>query len=344
MRVTPRLGLLVMAIGGLVSACTPPDTSMPQDTTIPPATLIEIKPETTAVPTTPVPTAYPTIPPVTAVAPYWSPAGWTIPQVKAFLAMADAALRDLGAEHSMDSANGIATLDNGTAVDLTLLAAKLTLVPAEQWQDTVTSYLESILSPNQADTTLTYETAQPLLRVRVGTLGSLGLTVDQGVLQPIAEDLVLAVCIEQATSTAYVQPSQLEAWGKRSDDIIALAISQTLARPVTTKQRGSFTTVITDQFASSRVLDPSMVMQSSPSDGFLVAIPSIDQFLAVRVDSNLSVATVNDLVELVTESFNTLNNPASPDLYWWRNGTVRVLHPQGTELVLPDDLRSLLAS
>jgi hypothetical protein len=178
----------------------------------------------------------------------------------------------------------------------------------------------------------------------VGTLGSLGLTVDQGVLQPIAEDLVVAVCIEQTSGITYVQPSQIEAWGKRADDIIALAISQTLARPITTKQRGSFTTVITDQFASSRALDPSMVMQSSPSDGFLVAIPSIDQFLAIRVDADLTIATINLLVSRIAEDFNDLNNPASPDLYWWRNGTVRVLHPQGIELVLPDDLRALLAS
>jgi len=316
---------------------------MPKDTTIPPATLIEIQPETSAPPTTPIVTAYPTIPPVTAVAPYWSPAGWTIPQVKSFLAMVDAALRDLGAEHSIDGANGIATLDNGTTVDLTLLAAKLTLIPTDQWQSTVSTYLEDILSPDQADTALTFEIAQPLLRVRVGTLGSLGLAIDQGVVQPIADDLVVAVCVEQATGTSYLMPAQLQAWGKGFDEIMVLAIEQTLARPVTTKTIGQFTSVVSDQFASSRLLDPTVVMQSAPKDGFLVAIPSLDQFLAVRVDSSLTAAAINDLVTRSTEAFNTLNNPASPDLYWWRNGAVTVLHPQGTEVTIPPDLQALLA-
>ena len=343
MRVAPRPLLAAIALGAIATACAPPDLSMPQDTTIPPATLIEIKAETSAPPTTPVPTAYPTIPPVTAVAPYWSPAGWTIPQVKSFLSMVDTALRDLGAEHSMDGTNGIATLDNGTTIDLTLLAAKLTLVPTGQWQTTVSTYLESILSPNQADTALTFEIAQPLLRVRVGTLGSLGLSIDQGVVQPIADDLVVAVCVEQATGTSYLMPAQLETWGKGFDEIMVLAIEQTLARPATTKQIAGFTSVVSDQFASSRLIDPSVVMQSTPRDGFLIAIPSLDQFLAVRVDSSLTVSQVNDLVARSSESFNTLNNPASPDLYWWRNGAITVLHPQGTELTVPADLRALLA-
>ena len=87
-----------------------------------------------------------------------------------------------------------------------------------------------------------------------------------------------------------------------------------------------------------------MVMKSSPSDGFLVSIPSIDQFLAVRVDADLTIATINLLVSRIAEDFNDLNNPASPDLYWWRNGTVTVLRPQGSEIAIPADLQALIAA
>ena len=339
-----RRVLLPIALAVGASACTPTNLSIGPDTTIPQTTLIRITPETAAPPTTPMVTAYPTIPPVTAVVPYWSPVGWTIPQIRVFLAMVESALTDLGTEHTMDSTNGIATLDNGTSLDLTLLAAELTLVPGSMWQKTVSTYLGTMLSPDRADTAFTFEIAQSLLRVRVGTLGSLGLSVDQGVVQPIADDLVVAVCVEQSTSTTFLTPAQVAVWGKSPEEIVALAISQTLGRPIRTEQAGPFTVVTGDQFASSRILDPSMVMKSSPPDGFLVSIPSIDQFLAVRVDADLTIATINLLVSRIAEDFNDLNNPASPDLYWWRNGGVTVLHPQGSEIAIPTDLQALIAA
>jgi hypothetical protein len=343
MRSSARLVLpaLVLALGAASCATAAPTIS--GDSLAPTTTLLRIGPTTSAPPTTPMPTAYPTIPMVTAVAPYWAPVGWSDAQVKSFLDLADAGLTSLGADHSVNPSTGIATLENGTQVDLTLLAARLTLVPTSSWQSTIAAYLTEALSPNGADSTLTWEVAQPLLRVRVGTLASLGLSVDEGVVQPIAGDLVVAVCVELATAVSTVPPSQLEVWGKSADEVMALAIDQTLARPTTTQPDGPFTTVTNDQFASSRVLNPSTVMGDLPANGFVVAIPSIDQFIAIRVDSRLTVATINALAQQAADDFTNRNNPASPDLYWWRTGAVEPIPLQGDSVNIPADLAALLA-
>lgn len=327
-----------------IAACDPTATGRKSlDTTLPTtATTIDLRSTTSGPPTTPLPTAYPTMPPVTAAAPYWAPQGWDMDQVRSYLALVENSLSDLGAEHSIDSYNGTATLGNGTQVDLTLLAARLTLKPASQWQSTVDAYLASMLSPDQAEQNLTYNEAAPLLRVRVGTPSSLGLSIDQGVIQPIVDDLVLAVVVENEMGTVYLAPAQLTTWQKTADQIIALAIEQTLARPVVGTKDGPFMTVTEDPLASTWLLDPTVVMKANAANGYLIAIPSVDQFIAIEAGPKLTPSTIQAVVEQVADDFSNRNNPASPDLYWWHNGVVVTLKQQGNGVSIPDDLQAII--
>lgn len=325
-----------------LTACDPQVAKKPLETTVPPTTIIDLSATTQGPPTTPVPTAYPTMPIVTAAAPYWAPQGWSMEQVRNYLALVESSLSDLGAEHNVDGYNGVATLGNGTQVDLTLLAARLTLLAPAQWQSTIDAYLASALSPDQAEQDLTYADAQPLLRVRVGTLTSLGLGLDQGVVQPIVDDLVLAVVVERETGTVFLAPSQLATWKRTADEVLAIAIEQTLSRPVTGTKDGPFDTVLDDPFGSTWLLNPTAVTGRNPANGYVIAIPSIDQFIAIEAGPRVTPSTLQALVEQTADDFTNRNNPASPDLYWWRNGVVVPLRQQGTSVDMPDELQVLI--
>ena len=348
MRLRSRPGFLVATVLPLAAtafaaaSCAPADVKISGDTSIPATTLIDLKPTTSGPPTTPFPTTYPTIPPVSAAPPYWSPVSWSIDVVKEFLALVDTALYDLGAEHTMDSYNGVATLYNGTSIDLTLLAAQLTMQPTSAWKSAIDTYLQSALRPGGTDGSMPWETAQPLLRVRVGTLESFALELGQGIVQPIVGDLVVAVCIEQETSISLASAAQLEAWGRSASQVIALAIRQTLDRPVETKPDGPFSTVVSDPFASARLLDPTVVIPGAAPNGYLVAIPTFGQFAAIAVGDAVTLSTIAAMAEQATEDFATLDNPASADLYWWRGGRVDVLRVRAGEVTVPDALMALL--
>ena len=137
--------------------------------------------------------------------------------------------------------------------------------------------------------------------------------------------------------------SDLDARGKTTDEIVSLAIAQTLARPVETTPYGAFTKVRADPFASARLLDPTTVLGPSPSGGYLVAIPSVDGFLAVPVDRALTVTRIRMLTTKTLDDFSNLDNPASSDLYWWRDGVLEVIRPQGDQIELPPELQALIS-
>lgn len=337
-------GAQLLLAGGLVGlgACTPASTQKPLDGAEPSSSIIDLGPTTAGPPTTPLPTAYRTIPMVTAAAPYWAPQGWSMERVNSYLELVDEALADLGAEHTIDANNGVATLTNGTQVDLTLLAARLTLLGTAQWPAAVDAYLASALSPDQAQQNITFDEAQSLLRVRVGTLASLGLGIDQGVVQPISDDLVLAVVLAQENATVFISAAQLSVWRKTPDQVITTAIQQTLSRSPMSTRDGPFTVVTEDPFASAWLLDPTVVMQRNEVNGFLIAIPSLDQFIAIDAGPKLTPSTVQALIEQVNDDFSNRNNPASADLYWWRNGKVVVLHQLSNGVTIPDDLQALI--
>jgi hypothetical protein len=332
------------ATAALAAGCTGSGGTNSADGTAPRATAIDVDARSAEPSTTPVPTAYPTMPIVTAVAPYWTPVGWNVEVVQEYLQLVDAALAELGAEHFVDPNAGTATLENGTRVDLTLLAAQLTTVARGEWEATIATYLETTLSPNQASSALTFENAEPMLRVRVGTLTSLGLSLEDAVAQPIIDDLVVVVVVQSASAVSYLQPAQVTSWGRTNDEIITTAISQTLNRPVTTERSGLFMSVRADQYAASRLLDPTRVMGGSPVNGFIVAIPNGDRFYAVTVNGSLSPSTIADFALQVTDDFTNRSNPASPDLYWWRDGLFVSLPILGGSVELPQALREVIAA
>lgn len=336
---TCSVALLVVAVG-----CTDGSGGSESAATAPRATALDLTTPSSEPSTTPLPTAYPTMPVVTAVPPYWTPVGWSVERVQQYLGLVSAALSELGAEHTMNGSAGSATLDNGTQVDLTLLAAQLTTVSDAAWQSAIATYLESILSPGQTSAALTFENAEPLLRVRVGTITSLGLSLEQVVAQPIIGDLVVAAVVQGASAVTYISPAQAARWGRTPYDILALAINQTMNRPLTSQRSGLFMTVRNDQYAAARLLDPTRVMGGSPLHGFVIAIPNSDRFYAVSVNGTLSPTTIADLALQATDDFTNRENPASPDLYWWRDGVFVSMPILGGQVELPTDLRAVIAA
>lgn len=297
------------------TSCTGSGSGSGGEATAPGQTALNLDAQTSQPATTPLPTAYPTVPIVTAVPPYWTPVGWSVALVQEYLGLVSSALGDLGAEHSISASAGSATLDNGTQVDLTLLAAQLTTVSRASWETTIAAYLNSVLSPGQTSAALAFTDAQALLRVRVGTLSALGLSLEQVVAQPIIDDLVVAVVVQGASAVSYVSPSQAERWGQSPAQLLSLAINQTMNRPVTSQRSGMYMTVRNDQYAASRVLDPTRVMGGSPLYGFVVAIPNSDRFYAISVSGTLTPGTIADLALQATDDFTNRENAASPDLY-----------------------------
>ena len=331
-------------LAAATAGCTDGNGQGDSATSAPRATALDLTTPSSEPSTTPLPTAYPTMPVVTAVPPYWTPVGWNVERVQLYLALVGEALRELGAEHSINASAGSATLDNGTQVDLTLLAAQLTTVSDNAWPTAISSYLESVLSPGQTSAALTFENAEPLLRVRVGTISSLGLSLEQVVAQPIVGDLVVAAVVQGASAVSYISPAQAERWGKAPSEVLALAINQSMNRPVTSQRSGLFMTVRSDQYASARLLDPTRVMGGSPLHGFVIAIPNADRFYAISVNGSLSPSTIADLALQATDDFTNRDNPASPDLYWWRDGLFVSMPILGGQVELPDDLRAVIAA
>lgn len=338
---------LIACALGLV-ACSPDQVGLGA-TSVPEATPIRtIPPETTDPNATVAPTAYPTLPAVTAAPPPWTPAGWTAGDVVTFLGLVDRALTELGAEATIYEYFGYLALDTGTRIDLVGLAGQLVGQPEASWGDAVSNFLLVQLRPTSPDDVADFAVAGPLLRVRVGTLDSLGVSPTAVVSQPVIGDLVVAVMIDGDDGPTYVSPDALIGWGKSAAEVIVQAINQTIDQTLTTTTAPGTTDPLTSlvgvPFASSRVLDPTSVVASIPANGLVLAIPTTDTFLALAVDAALDLDTLTNLALQTRDDHDAGASPASPDLYWWRDGALQVLTLQGDELVVPPELQALLSA
>lgn len=311
------------------------DTTIPVDSTIPAPTV--------PVPSSPVATAYPTVPPVTAPPPAWVPPGWTNEQVTAFLAEADAALKGLGAEPSLHPNAGTATLDNGTTVDLGAIASQLAGTDPTSWPKAIANYVMAALSPGQGDIGGTWTQVKPLIRVRVGALSSFDTPANRLVAHTVTGDLVVAAMLDRNGVSTLVTPNQVQLWGQTVDSVVAVGLDQTLGRKLVPQSNGPYVTVLGDQYASSWILDPSAIIRPPQPGGYVVAIPSTDQFLALIVDRALSQDKLNSMATRAVDDFNASASPASPDLYWWHDGVFTALTTSGGQLQVPADLWTAVA-
>jgi hypothetical protein len=304
---------------------------------------------TSAPDTAPVATAYPTIPAVTAAPPAWAPSGWTLDQVTSFLTEVGAALDASGATYSLNRDLGSATLNNGTVIDLTPLATRLESLAADTWTSAISNYLSASLGTSSADPSLAYATAAPLLRLRVGTLDALGVSADQVIAQPITGNLYGVVVIDQAPTSSYLTPDQLNLWGQRATDVIATALAQTLTPlgpdPSTSVGISAVVTTITGAaYGSTRLLDPTAVAPGPSTAGYIVAIPSTDSISVINVGSGVTRSQIAALVDQTRRAYATATDPASASVYWWRDGALADLSDGTGTLVIPDALSALLRS
>lgn len=347
MRVRPHLlmvGAIVLPLMSL-AACSSNSTGAP-GTSAPKATPIRTAPrETTTTagpPTTPLPTAYPTLPAVTAAPPTWAPPGWLTSDVERFVLLVGEELDGMGADAVVAVERGFALLDNGTRIELTALAVRISAAPHDTWRSEISTYLLTALRPTSPDDFTDFALASPLLRIRVGTLAALGVTANRVVTQLLAGELVAAVVIDGPDRIVYVSPAQADVWGKTASELVLIAAGQTLAQPEVPEREGTYTTLTDDIFAASRILDPSTIVTDIPTDGVVVLIPNADLFLAVIVDSSLDEVTLAGLAQQVQDNYNERPDPASDDLYWWHDGILEVITVDGDELVLPAELHLII--
>jgi hypothetical protein len=184
---------------------------------------------------------------------------------------------------------------------------------------------------------------KPLLRVRVGTLASFDTPATRLVSHAVVGDLTVAAVLDRNGIASLVTPDQVQTWGQTPDSVLAAGITQTLARTLIPQIDGPYATMLKDRFASSWLLDPSAIIRPPQPGGYVVAIPSTDQFLALIVDSALSQEKLDALAARAGEDYDSSSSPASGDVYWWHDGIFTPLAQSGGHVQIPTDLSTAIS-
>jgi hypothetical protein len=208
----------------------------------------------------------------------------------------------------------------------------------EHWSEVISEHFDAVLSraaeAEELDRVIeTYSGARPLLRLQLYPEDTFsGDKADIVVKQSVAPGVSAVLVFDLPSSIASVKPEQVESWGKSQEEVLAVALENLRGDPVLLPevikldQGGSIKVLGESFFAACHVLFLERYLEHPESEhGALVSIPHRHVVLAHEIRDMNVVHVVNAMIPMTVGMFHEGPGSVSPQLYWWRKGTLTLL-------------------
>ena len=153
------------------------------------------------------------------------------------------------------------------------------------------------------------------------------------VYQPVADGLIAVLVYDLPESIASVPEDHLRRWGREREEVLALALENVRASASVKQSRidlptGGALELLTgenDYFATTHLLFLEQYVQPAPESGVLVGAPNRHGLVFHRIEGMEVIQALQALLGIVPGMYAEGPGSISPNLYWWRNGSLTLL-------------------
>lgn len=218
--------------------------------------------------------------------------------------------------------------------------ARCALEPPQQWPALVGETLQGLARSLESPVDLVDAAAvRPLLRSRVSTEGA--VLLDDVVRRPFADGLVEVLVAEVAGAVRAVPPSVVASWGVPADDLLDLGRGQVRAAGLPAARAVDLGGVEALALESPSAFTATHVCWLGrcvdvPAAGALVALPTRHLLLCAPMTARGAALDAAQALLVNAEALEQAGpGPLSPDLWWWRAGSLVRLPGTPTGLAPP---------
>jgi hypothetical protein len=220
---------------------------------------------------------------------------------------------------------------------LTNLAQVCHRVGRNEWTRTIAGHFDSMLAAEDAQAQLDerardFESIRSILKVRFFPDASVGgIYPERPASWQVAPGLVASFVYDLPTTVASVNASHIAGWGRGHDELLHVAIENVRGdtidpRPIADDGPSSAMAGVADHFfVASHAFLLGEYLPAGATHGAVFSVPHRHALLYAPI-LDLGVAqSINRLIVSGGSLFNQGPGSISPNLYWWRAGSVSLL-------------------
>jgi hypothetical protein len=254
-----------------------------------------------------------------------------------FLQAVGAELERRGLQHELDDGQvRIEQESEWSGYGMTNLAQLCHQLSRGEWQEAIASHFDNLFAAADAEAELEeigrdFGRIRHMLKVRLYPSASLGgMEPGPPTSWELAPGLTAAFVYDLPTSVRTANVEHVQSWGKSQDELLSVAVENVRGDAVQTERLGEGDSAPVACFADHffAASHAFLLEERIPprADGNAVfAVPHRHALLyAPLVDLDV-VQSINDLVVTAVSMFNEGPGSISPDIYWWREGSVTLL-------------------
>jgi hypothetical protein len=210
--------------------------------------------------------------------------------------------------------------------------------PRGEWPDVIERHLDVALSVFAGGMDFVdrlgsdFSRARPLLKLRLYAEDYLESGIPM-VYRPVAEGLVAVLVYDLPQSIASVPADHLRSWRRTEDELFALGLQNvkaagTLQHSTVPLPQGGALELLTgtdNYFAASHLLCLGDYLAETPAAGALVGAPNRHGLVLHRIEGIEIMGALQALLSAVPGMYAEGPGSISPNLYWWRDGTLTLL-------------------
>jgi len=267
---------------------------------------------------------------------------FTAEEVRSFTTELRRDLAGRGFPHELDPQAGTLqiTPPGAEPQQLTLisLAQVCRATPLSDWPNSIKRHLDAMISAlTDGRATVDqlgddFDRARPLLRLRLYQDEYLESGVPM-VYRTLAEGLIAVLVYDLPQSIATVPPDHLANWTRTEEELFQIGLQNVwsagkLEHTTALLPEGATLDLLTDYrnpYAETHLLYLQEYLETVPRAGVLAAVPGRGQVILHRIEGIQVMEALNSLLRAVPEIFLERTSALSPHLYWWRDGTFKLL-------------------
>jgi hypothetical protein len=227
-------------------------------------------------------------------------------------------------------------------IGLVNLARKCNSTPGADWPALVAAHLKLALDTEAIDPAPPLESVRSMLKVRIYPEGYAAALAEGErellVRRAVAPGLVSALAIDYPETVVGVPPETASAWAVPIEELFELGMANVRGgdRPGVQRQPldsgAAVSALIGDSFFTATwvlMLEEFLVPRSP--HGALVAVPNRHAVVFQPIVDLSIVEGTQAVISLAVEMYRDGPGPISPNLYWWRDGSLTLLPTRYTE-------------
>jgi hypothetical protein len=227
-----------------------------------------------------------------------------------------------------------------------------------EWAGAIESHFENAFQSEEQSLEIErkatdFEAVRDLIKVRIYPADHPGITGEQIIHRPLADDIVEVLTYDLPSAIATVQAAHAAGWQRPQDELFELGLRNVRAegrldREELPIEEGATVSALTGDsfFAATHALMLGDYLPSLGAHGALVAVPTRHLVLCHPIEDIRTVHATKAIINVARAMFDKGPGSISPSMYWWRSGRMQrlpaLVKADQISLVPPDEFVDLL--